>query len=127
MTWNNGKIDLADAVRDLAIDEDVVIENYDSPGMRIGGRWVPSASVTAGVTASVQPASGHEKLLLPEGMRSRDAITVFSTSELRPLDRSGGKPPSVIQWKGRRYSVEVLNDYYELGRYWEALCSSVEQ
>ncbi len=109
------------------MDESIVIENFDTPGMRLGGRWVDSVSVTASVTASVQIASGKTKELLPEGLRTKDAIEVWSTSELRPLQRAEGKQPTIVHWDDAEYEVQVLEDWYAHGRYWFALCSKVDQ
>lgn len=126
MAWNNAKINLQRAVNRLAIDESIVIENFPA-GMRIAGRWVESPAVTASVTASVQVASGEQKQLLPEGLRTTDAIEVWSTSEVRPLKREEGKPTSNVRWNDRVYSVEHYEDWYAHGRYWFAVCSLVDQ
>jgi hypothetical protein len=127
MTWTNAKISLQRAVRRHSIDETIVIENYDDPGMRIGGRWVDTPAVTASVTASVQIADGKVKELLPAGLRNRAAIEVWSLSEIRPLEREDGTIASRVRWDGDTYQVDVLEDWYENGRYWFALCTKVEQ
>lgn len=127
MAWNNAKLSLLRAVMRLSIDESITVENFDTPGQRINGRWANPASVTAAMTASVQPASGRSKQLLSEGLRNTDAIEVWATSELLPLKRAEGKPPSLVHWKGDKYSVEVLEDWYQHGRYWFAVCSKVDQ
>lgn len=127
MTWNNSKINLSKAVRRQSMDEDVVLEYYAQSGMRIGGRWVDPPAVTAGVTASVQIATGKEKQLLPEAVRLKDAIEVWSTSELPAMNRDEGTPAARVRWNGNTYEVVVLEDWYEHGRYWFALCSKVSQ
>ncbi len=109
------------------MDETIVVENYDDPGVRIAGRWAGPNAVTASVTASVQPAEGQIKQLLPEGLREKDAIEVWSLSEVRPLNRDEGELPSRVRWNGNTYQVDVLEDWYKLGRYWFALCTKVEQ
>lgn len=127
MAWNNAKINLQRAVRRMSIDEDIVVENFPTPQQRVGGRTVESLSVTAAVTASVQPARGDTLQLLPEAQRTGDEIEVWCLQELRPLNRSSAKSPSLIHWKGKKYKVAVLEDWWQHGRYWFALCSKVDQ
>ena len=125
----NSRIDLKRAVRREAMNESITVYNYGS-GMRLGGRWADGAAVTAALTASVQVASGQTLQLLPPGTRISEAIEVFSLTDggdLLPLQRSDGKRPSEVEWRGDRYTVEVFEDFSELANYWWALCSSVEQ
>lgn len=127
MAWNNAKTDLSSAVRDLSIDEDIVIENPSGPGMRQGGRWIDPPAATAALTASVQPASGNSLELLPQGSRTQGAIEIWGTSEIRPLERAEGEPATIVRWKGATYRADVVEDWYEHGRYWFAVCTRVEQ
>ena len=122
----NSRINLSRAVRREAMDESLTLYNPPA-GMRLGGRWAEGTAVTSAVTAAVQNASGEAKQLLPELMRSSEAIEVFALSELRPIKRAEGKRPSELEWRGARYSVEVLEDWSETGSYWWALCSRVSQ
>lgn len=123
---NNAKISLARAVRRLSMDESLTLYNPPA-GMRIGGRWAETDAVTSSVTGSVQEADGELKQLTPELARASHAIEVFATSALTPLQRSEGKRPSELLWRGKKYSVEVLEDWSEHGLYWWALCSRVSQ
>lgn len=109
------------------MDESITVENFDTPGMRIGGRWVDPVSVTASITASVQIASGEIKELLPQALRNKDAIEVWSVTEIRPLKRAAGKPPTRVHWEEAAYEVHIFEDWYEHARYWFALCSKVDQ
>lgn len=129
MTWNNAKINLSRAVRRMSTDETLTLENFETSGMRIGGRWVDSNATTTGITASVQPLEkvGEETEQLPQGFRTQEMIGVWSLSEVRPLAREDGKKPSLITWRGKKFSVERVENYYEHGRYWYALCSQVQQ
>jgi hypothetical protein len=125
--WTKAKINLQRTVLRHSMDESITIENFDVPGQRINGRWVDNSAVTGAVTASVQPAAGESLQLLPEGTRTTDAIEVWGVTEMRPLRREEGKKATVITWKGRKYSAEYVEDWYQQGRYWFALCTLVDQ
>ncbi len=127
MSWINAKINMNRAVRRMSQDETIVIQNFDSAGARIGGRWVEGISVTAALTASVQPAAGESLQLLPEGLRTTDAIEVWGLTELRPLKRQEGQRATLVEWKGRTYSAEYVEDWYENGKYWFAVATLVDQ
>jgi hypothetical protein len=127
MAWSNAKINLGRTVRRHSIDEDITVKQFNTPGMRMGGRWVDSSPITGAATASIQPAIGESLELLPQGTRTTDAIEVWGTSEMRPLRREEGKPADRIVWKGREYSAEVVEDWWQHGRYWFAVCAVVDQ
>lgn len=129
MAWNNAKIDMTDAVKLMAIDETVALYVHTDPGMYIGGRFVQPTAVTTGITASVQPGSGNgeELMRLPEAMRTREVIDVWATSALVPLARNSGRPPDLVQWRGKSFSVERVENFSENGRYWYAFCVAVDQ
>lgn len=122
----NSKIDLTRAVRRESMNESLTLSNAAS-GSFTAGRWLEGTAVTAAITGSVQPASGVEKQMLPELLRTRESIVVFSLSEMKPLVRSAATRPSTLSWHGKTFSVEVLNVFSEHGLYWEALCVSVDQ
>lgn len=122
----NSRINLFRAVRRESMDESVTLNVY-SPGVRIGGRWSEIAPTTAACTASIQVVTGEVKQAIAEQFRSSETIEVFAVSELQPLSRSDGTRPSEVVWRGKRYSIEVLEDWSENGLYWSALCSLVEQ
>lgn len=127
MSWINAKLNMGRAVRRMSQDATIVIQNFPTSGTRIGGRWVESEAVSGALTASVQPAAGESLQLLPEGLRTTDAIEVWGLTELRPLARKEGQRATLIEWKGRTYSAEHVEDWYENGRYWFAVATLVDQ
>ncbi len=123
---NNAKLSLVRAIRRLSMDESLTL--YTPPaGMRIAGRWAEGTAVTSAVTACVQVADGESKLILAEGLRTAEAIDVYALSGLAPLQREEGTRPCELLWRGKRYSVETVEDWSEHGLYWYALCSRVTQ
>ncbi len=126
---SRARINLQRTVLRHSQDEPIVIEGSDGPGQRIGGRWSDPVSVTASISASVQPASPESLQLLDDGSRTGSEIELWCTTEGVPnvIKRAEGKPAAVVQYKGRRFKVVAVEDWWEHGRYWFALCSMVDQ
>jgi hypothetical protein len=61
-------------------------------GTRDGdGKFVPGAFVVATIQASVQPLTGEEAQILPEGERARTWLKAYTTSKLQPVDQHDGE------------------------------------
>ena len=75
------------------------------------GTWGPDGKYSGGITgiekilASVQPLSGKQAQLLPEGRRIEDAITIFTNEELFTAKSSSNKKADVVLYRGGRYEV----------------------
>lgn len=63
------------------------------------GQYVPGSTSTFNVTASVQPFSGRETVVLPEGVRTEDVRVLWTATELRVHDDD--TDPDVVQIPGR--------------------------
>jgi len=120
------KLRMDRVVKRFALTADLMIERFGG-GAYVDGRWVNEQPTQVALTANVQPAGGRQLMRLPEGDRTRDNITVWSTSELRPVARAQGKPGDLVLWNGERYEVIQLNDWSANGDYWEATCAKVDQ
>lgn len=113
-------------VKRFALTADLYIERFGG-GAYVDGRWVNEQPTLVALTANVQPAGGRQLMRLPEGERTRENITVWCTSAIRPTSRSEGKPGDIVLWNDKRFEVVTLNDWSANGDYWEALCSMVDQ
>jgi hypothetical protein len=49
----------------------------------VNGRTVNGATTTSTITGSVQPLTGREVERLPEGVRQRVTLKIYTTAELR--------------------------------------------
>ena len=78
------------------------------------GRWTPGTPTTAPVLASVQPAGGKDLQRLPEGQRKRDAIAVWTESELIVADQYGTarQQSDRITYKGVVYECQHV-EYFD--------------
>ena len=70
------------------------------------GRWTPGASADSTIKASVQPATGDDLAILPEGLRQKRGKRVYTRTELRVgnLDDSTDADRLVID--GTVYQVQ---------------------
>lgn len=76
-----------------------------TPGAYADGIFVPDAApTTLQVEACVCPLSGNDLLRLPEGLRSKELLDVFTAVELQ-VDAPGQRP-DVIMIEGHAWQVE---------------------
>lgn len=119
-------IDLRRAVKRFAVVGGVTLERT-SGGARVDGRWHDGEKTSSTIEASVQPASSKDKQVLGENLRTRDAIAVWSESELKPVSVKDGGVGDVIVYKEKRYEVVQLFDWDDNGKFWKAICVGVAQ
>jgi len=95
---------------------------YDARGFYVGG----GAASTINTTASVQPASSKDLLLLPEGERTRETIKVYTGTELFTANIAASRPADRLAYDGRVF--EIMNvSTYKMGQldHTKALASAV--
>jgi hypothetical protein len=74
------------------------------------GIYTPSGPpVDAKIFGSVQPMGVREKLLMPEGDRTREWIKVFTTDDLRTDSETARADVLVVD--GRLYEVQQVTDW----------------
>lgn len=117
-------IDMSGTLADFVSDT-LTITRADGPGTYVGGIFVPAATSEVQVAALVVPLLGGPQLMrLPEGLRSTDAIEVFSVAPLR-VDAPGQRP-DVIAYNGHTWQVDVVDDWGGAGGFYHALATKVE-
>jgi hypothetical protein len=119
-------IDLTGAIRRLALASQVTLSRAARGGVYVDGRWVPADATDVQVTAVVQNYT-DENQTLPEAVRTKRLIKVWSDSALKPAKRAEGTPGDRISWQGSPYEVYEFWDRSTDGNYWEALCVAVDQ
>lgn len=81
-------------------------------GTRTNGLWVPGAATTSTIQGSVQPMNGRARERLPEGLRTRQTQTLYTTAQLQPLSITGKQGCDLITTPdGRVHEVDVLSDW----------------
>lgn len=74
-------------------------------GEYIDGIWYDGGWTEATITASVQPASGTDLERLPEGLRTTDIVTVFTSDALRVANETSGYKSDRVVFQGEEYEV----------------------
>lgn len=97
------------------------------------GRWTDGASTDTSITASVQPAQGEDLQLLPEGLRIRRTVKVYTATELQAGDQQAGTSPDQLVISGLvgiddgTYEVQTVKPYYALLAHHKALATLVQE
>lgn len=86
------------------------------------GRTVDGATSTFPITASVQPVSGRELRLVPEGMRADDARVIYTATRLDPTPGGPDQVAIVVDGVPLQYVVYKVQGPWELedGTHWVA-------
>ena len=91
------------------ITDTLTITRVTTDGEYVKGVWVGGATTNITVDASVQPMTGRERLLLPEAMRTKETIKVYTKVELfTMLDNQKGDK---FTWNGKVYKVFSVEDW----------------
>lgn len=85
---------------------------------RVNGRSMPTGTTTITITGSVQPISGEDTQRLPEGLRNREVLWLFTDSEVFAPESPG---PDLIQVDGKDFEVVSSERWAPLGNYWRAM------
>jgi hypothetical protein len=87
------------------------VRRYAS-GSLVKGRWVPDASYTeTEIIASIQPMSGRERELLPEGERTKEIIRIYTKHGLRQAMEKNNVKGDQVSYKGRMYEVKRVDTW----------------
>jgi hypothetical protein len=115
-------MDLSGTVLDLASGSYTVTRTV--PGTTgTDGRFEPGSSTPVTVTASVQPLSGRDLLRLPEGLRTKELIKIYSPTQL--YVQGAGQDPDVISVRGVSYQIETAEQWGDDGSYWKMVARKV--
>lgn len=95
-------------------------------GTLAAGVFTAGATTQLTLTAMVQPVSGRDLLRLPEGLRTRELVAVFTPTALRTTDEHAGTPADRFTWQGRTYEVQLVEEWSHLGGYRRAVAAKVE-
>lgn len=77
------------------------------------GIYVPGATSTFTISASIQPTSGRDLLALPEGQRTQENRTVYTETELKT--RTPTTDPDKISIDGETWEVKTATRHYGHG------------
>jgi len=91
----------------------------------VDGRRVAPATTTFTVVASVQPSSGRSIDRLPEGLRARESMDVWTATKLQPASPETGLEGDRIAIDGSVYEVQIVHDWQKHGSFCRATAVKV--
>jgi hypothetical protein len=77
-------------------------------GSYVAGRWVDGSYVDTTIDVCPQPMSTDDLMLLPEGMRTKGAVKLYTLSLVKSADEASAvkTPPDEITYDGLVYQVQ---------------------
>ena len=94
-----------------------VTHERDAEGAYVNGKWVPGATTTTSIRASVQPLSGKEYDNLPSTIRNEAQAKCITRHAVQSGDR-------IIDGEDR-YKVLSADDWQKLGGYTRAILGAL--
>lgn len=90
-----------------------------------GDDGVLDAPTTSTVTirACVQPVTGRELQRLPEGLRTRELLSVWTATQL--FTQGAGQDPDLLDIDGDTWEVQTVERWDTLGAYWKVVVAKV--
>lgn len=85
--------------------------------LMVDGRVLPSSSTALVVSGSLQPSSGRDVQRLPEGLRDRETIVFFTSTELQAADPATGEPGDRLVANGHTFEVQTHERWQDLGNF----------
>lgn len=88
------------------------------------GRKAANVGTPTDFVGVVAPASPKQMELLPDGMRSRQAVSVLAYIDLRPADQHNRTPADEVIVGGVTYQVQRVDEWPAVGpvpQNWQAL------
>jgi hypothetical protein len=119
-------IDLSGVVESLASHETLAVKRPPS-GVYVDGRYSAGATTNFTVLASVQPLTGEDLLVLPEGERTDDAIEIFTLEKLQPSQQGAAELGDLVTYLGRDYRIRLAEDWGANGNYYRSVATRVGQ
>jgi len=102
-------------------------ERYLS-GAYVDGRWIAGvlADSIIDVKASIQPVRDRELQYLPEGRRNKEAIVIYTASEVRTENEGDNLPPDIVLARGKSYQVARVWYHTTPWTHYKAICFLID-
>ena len=107
--------------------EQFTLKRFDA-GDYVAGVWVPGALECSAVKvdSAIQPIRDREIQYLPEGKRNREAIVIYTATEIRTLNEGANLPPDIVTARGKDYEVSRVWYHTTPWTHYKAICFLVD-
>lgn len=90
----------------------ITILRQNSTGYYDKGKWVEPETLSEEIIyASVQPLTGREIDLVPQGRRNCDSAKLISESALNTVEVNNNSNPDIVVLNGERYEVHSVGEW----------------
>lgn len=90
------------------------VTRFDKDGKYVEGVYQECSTTTLNVMATVQPLSGKDLMLLPEGERSKESIRIYSDVELFTVNLISQRKADLITYRGKMYEVHSVKRWEQV-------------
>ena len=104
--------------------QDYTVKRGSAPTYANGFK-TPGAESDVVIRALVQPAKSRDLQVLPEGLRNRGTVKLFSVDEIRLGDPSTEAPPDRIVYGGEEWTMVHVDRWGDQGLYWSGMAQKV--
>ena len=108
-------------------EESVTRRRFAAGSRGTDGRWAEGTPTDSTILAAVQPASGDDLAILPEGERSKRARRLYTVSELRVVDVVGGTSADHVQAEGRWWKVLHVEQQRNVIPHYKAIVVALQE
>ena len=115
--------DMSDAIACLASGCYTVTRS--STTTVVNGRRAAPATSTFEIVASIQPATGRDMKRLPEGIRTTEIMTVFTSTELFQALPESAREADRVAIDGGSFEMQVVERWAALGNYWRCVVARI--
>lgn len=91
-------------------------------GTYVNGRWVPGSVTTSSIRATVEPMKPQELQILPEGLRSRLPIYIYTNEELKTASVADSKEPDILTYNDLDYEVHQVQNWTQMIPHFKVMC-----
>jgi len=91
------------------------------------GRQVPGASASTTIYGSVQPATGKDLEILPEGLRTKDAKRVYTYTALTPANQHTETTGDILVIDTFSYEVQQVKRERSIIAHYRAICTRLQE
>lgn len=97
-------------------------------GSWVSGRYVAGTPATFQIVASIQVAQGRDLLTLPEGLRNKEIIVIFTSTQLQTAKAlSPSNDADQITYNSNVFEVLTAEDRSGPGNYYRCLAKKMGQ
>ena len=119
-------INLAQTVLRLATGI-YTVTRYNGSGY-VNGRYVLGTPTTFSLQAAIQIAKGRDLLILPEGLRDKEIIVLFTTTQLFTAQaQPTANDADQVTYNGAQFEVITAEDRSGTGGYFRCFAKRVGQ